>query len=42
MVVVEEVFADTPVTVTKPEPLIETEPAVAVPLYVKLASKLLI
>jgi hypothetical protein len=31
MVTVEEVFADTPVTVTKPEPSMDTEPAVAVP-----------
>ena len=31
MVTVEEVFGDTPVTVTKPVPLMDTEPAVAVP-----------
>ena len=31
MVAVEEVFAATPLTVTKPEPLMDTEPAVAVP-----------
>ena len=31
MVAVEEVFAATPLTVTKPEPSMDTEPAVAVP-----------
>ena len=31
MVAVEEVFGCNPVTVTKPEPLMDTEPAVAVP-----------
>ena len=31
MVTVEEVFAATPVTVTRPEPPIDTEPTVAVP-----------
>ena len=30
MVAVEEVFGDTPVTVTKPFPLMDTDPTVAV------------